>query len=175
MAAYSLALVSLGFSTNSRHWNKPKKNKHFGAFSEQPGKISSPLWQTVRSALHVAISCSVSSERALFSGGLFFFIADLYVMYHICRYFIRCTLTQRQRTWIDSLFFFFSLSFDVRVANLFIFYSNIRPAQLQLQEKSDTTPLCVCVCESACICVCGWYMCMLTMCIEAFCCLYCSF
>lgn len=74
-----------------------QKKNHFGAFSEKPGKISSSLWQTVLSALHVAISCSVSSERALFSGGLFF-IADLYVMYHICRYFIRCTLTQRQRT-----------------------------------------------------------------------------
>lgn len=75
-----------------------QKKKTVGAFSERPGKISSPLRQTVLSALHVAISCSVSSERALFFRGPFFFIADLYVMYHICRYFILCTLTRRQRT-----------------------------------------------------------------------------
>lgn len=49
------------------------RKKKLGAFSEQPGKISSPSWQTVLSALHVAISCSISNERADFFQGAFFY------------------------------------------------------------------------------------------------------
>lgn len=50
-----------------------------------------------------------------------------------------------------------------------LFQYMARSAQLQLEEKSDTTPLhvrvlTVCVCA----CVCGWYMCMPTMSAEAF-------
>lgn len=160
MVAQSLALVSLGFSTNSRHWNKPKK-KTFGAFSERPGKISSPLRQTVLPALHVAISCSVSSERVLFFfRGPFFFIADLHVMYHLCRYFILCTLTWCQRTWIVSLFYFFSLLWFTRGHFVYILFQyQARSARLQLRETADTTPLCVCLRLCVCvdgICACLW-------------------
>lgn len=109
----------------------------FGSQNGPEDKL--PSGQTVPPALHVAVSCSVSS------GGLF--IADLYVMYHICRYFILCTLTRHQRTFF---------SFDLRGHLVYILFQ-YRAAGLRLQ-KSDTTPLCVCLR----LCVCGWYMCMLT-------------
>lgn len=149
MAAHSLALVSLGFSTNSRHWNKPKKKKTVGAFSERPGKISSPLRQTVLSTWPFHALFLVREHcffRGLFS--FFFFIADLHVMYHLCRYFILCTLTWRQRTWIVSLFNSFFSLFNLRVAILFIFYSSIRPAQLDSSYKrNQTLHLFACVCD----------------------------
>jgi len=72
-------------------------------------------------------------------------------MYHICRYFILCTLISASKN-LNCFFVSIFLSFfDVRAAILFIFYSSIRPAQLQLQETSDTKPLYVCVC--VCVCV----------------------
>lgn len=51
--------------------------------------------------------------------------------------------------------FFFFLSFDVRVAILFIFYSNIRPAQLNSSYKrNQTLHLFACVRARAWVCVC---------------------
>lgn len=63
-----------------------------------------------------------------------------------------------------SLFYSF-LSFDVRVAILFIFYSNIRPAQLNSSYKRNQTLhlfVCVCAraCVSACVCVNGICACL---------------
>lgn len=52
-----------------------------------------------------------------------------------------------------------------------LFQYMARSAQLQLEEKSDTTPLHVrvlTVCATVCVRLCGWYMCMPTMSAEAF-------
>lgn len=162
MAARSLALVTLGFSTNSRHWNKPKK-KTVGAFSERPGKISSPLRQTVLSALHVAISCSVSSERALFFRGPFFFYSwpICHVSHMQVLYTLYTDLASKNLNYF-SLFYSF-LSFDVSAAILFIFYSNIRPAQLNSSYKRNQTLhlyVCVQVCVRVQVCVNGICACL---------------
>lgn len=111
----------------------------FGAFSEQPGKISSPRLPPLSTGPFHA----VFRERALCSGGLFlFFIADLYVMYPICRYFIRCPTTQRRKNLNCLFILFFFLAFLTYVWPFCLYSIPLRaPAQLQLHEKSDTTPL----------------------------------
>lgn len=102
--------------------------KTVGVFSEWPRKISSPLWQTVLSALHVAISCSVSREREhSFSGGLLFSFSFFFFnsgpICHVSHMQVLYTL------YTDSAsknlnYFSFSillLSFDVCAAILFLF------------------------------------------------------
>lgn len=53
---------------------------------------------------------------------------------------------------LNCFFVLFFLSFDVRVAILFIFYSNIRPAQLNSSYKRNQT-LHLFACVSVCMCV----------------------
>lgn len=134
-----------------------KRKKTLGAFSERPGKISSPSWQTVLWALHMAI-CSVSSERALFQGAFFFYswllchVSHMQVLYNVI--FVH---------WLA-----------VRELELFLcpvprpplwctcghfVYSNIRPAQLNSRNKRHQT-LHLFACVRVCMCERGWYMCV---------------
>lgn len=86
-------------------------------------------------------------------------------MYHICRYFILLYLYTDSASKNLNCFFvlFFILSFDVRVAILFILYSNIRPAQLNSSNtRHQTLHLFahVCLCVRACVCVDGICACL---------------
>lgn len=78
-------------------------------------------------------------------------------MYHICRYFIRCTLTLCQRTWIHSLLFFFFPFLDIFLLfsrpgptckkNSFTFDSTISGSRHYASSLSPSVGVCVCVCQ----------------------------
>lgn len=89
-------------------------------------------------------------ERAstLFRGP-FFFIADLYVMYHKCRYFIRCTMTQRRKN-LNCLFVLCFLAFLTYVWP-FCLYSIPLWGPLNSGYMTNQTLHLFCVCVRACV------------------------
>lgn len=69
--------------------------------------------------------------------------------------------------------FFFVLSFNVHGHFIYILFQYYGPAQLQLEEKTDTTPL-LCVYATVCVWADGEYMCVCVYNVRRrLCCLFC--